>query len=168
MPSRPTSLLCLRRGNGCMGSSLFQRTRTWRTSRRGFRSAPARLRMSATRGFCWSGTGSFIARDCSTQKSQSRKSWLVKGADLARRAGKRVRPGPLEPAHVGTVGLVGQIGKRQECFRNRYLVQPGLTIFKSVTRSSPRPSFRAAFSTWPSFFSSAFASRVGEPVTVTW
>jgi hypothetical protein len=29
-------------------------------------------------------------------------------------------------------------------------------------------SFHAAFPTWPSFFSSAFASRVGEPVTVTW
>ncbi len=59
------------------------------------------------------------------------------------------------------------LAAKRICFRNRYLVQFGLTIFKSVTRSSPSASFRAAFSTWPSFFSSAFASRVGEPVTVT-
>src|SRR6266852_7564234 len=59
-------------------------------------------------------------------------------------------------------------GRGRICCRNRYLVQLWLTIFKLVTRSSTSSSFPAAFSTCPSFFSSAFASRVGEPVTVTW
>src|SRR6202035_3144466 len=55
--------------------------------------------------------------------------------------------------------------------RIRYLVQVSLTIFRSVTRRSPYSSLPAAFSTWPSFFSSAFScaldSRRAEPVSVT-
>jgi len=39
----------------------------------------------------------------------------------------------------------------------RYLLQVSLTIFRSVTLRSPYASFTAAFSTWPSFFSSAFS-----------
>src|ERR1700730_17340862 len=39
----------------------------------------------------------------------------------------------------------------------RHLLQVSLTIFRSVTRRSPYSSLPAAFSTWPSFFSSAFS-----------
>src|SRR6202521_1999603 len=59
-------------------------------------------------------------------------------------------------------------GRGRICCRNRYLVQLWLTIFKLITRSSPSSPFWPPFLTWPSFFSSALVSRVGEPVTVTW
>ena len=39
----------------------------------------------------------------------------------------------------------------------RHLLQVSLIIFKSVTRRSPNSSLPAAFSIWPSFFSSAFS-----------
>lgn len=38
-----------------------------------------------------------------------------------------------------------------------HLMQVSLTIFRSVTRRSPYSSLAAAFSIWPSFFSSAFS-----------
>lgn len=48
-----------------------------------------------------------------------------------------------------------------------YFVQVSLIIFTSVTLKLPIASLPAAFSTCPSFLSSAFVSGLAVPVTVT-
>jgi len=57
-------------------------------------------------------------------------------------------------------------------FDTRYLLQVSLIIFRSVTFRSAYSALLDAFSTCPSFFSSAFSvladSFVVEPVMVTW
>src|SRR6266852_4895416 len=50
---------------------------------------------------------------------------------------------------------------------SRYLLQLSLTIFRPVTVRSAYSVLLPAFSTCPSFFSSAFVSWVVEPVTIT-
>lgn len=52
-------------------------------------------------------------------------------------------------------------------FCRTYFVQVSLIIFTSVTLKLPIASLLDAFSTCPSFFSSAFVSGLAVPVTVT-
>jgi hypothetical protein len=60
-------------------------------------------------------------------------------------------PSPKRKASTGVLAL-------GESDPIRYLLHVSLTILRSVTRKSPYSSLPAAFSTWPSFFSSAFSS----------
>jgi hypothetical protein len=73
-----------------------------------------------------------------------------------------------EPKHeTSKASIIADAAVEKARLRNLLLGATLADYFQVVGLRSPRSSWPAAFSTWPSFFSFTFASRVIDPVTVT-